>query len=101
MAGERRVILKAAAREFAEVGLNESSLESVASRARLEPGAVRALFVDKPSLLRELLKEATDPLVSGIALAVELMKPEQTAEETMQTRFGAIIDLFEKGLYAD
>ncbi|NIT52128.1 MAG: TetR/AcrR family transcriptional regulator [candidate division Zixibacteria bacterium] len=71
MAGERRIILDAAAREFAEVGLNEAGLESIASRAGLEPGVARALFVDKPTLLRELLKEATDPLVSGIALAVE------------------------------
>jgi AcrR family transcriptional regulator len=31
MAGERRAILEAAAREFAEVGLNESSLGSIAS----------------------------------------------------------------------
>jgi len=71
MAGERRAILEAAAREFADVGLNESSLGSIASRAGLEPGVARALFVDKPTLLRELLKDATDPLVSGIAMAVE------------------------------
>lgn len=195
MAGHRRAILEAAAREFAAVGLNESSLDSIASRAGLELAEVRALFIDKPTLLRELLKEATDPLVSGVALAVEeaddsreviqkslqlydlwlldhqdivrvfircaldgpeslqklhknsllpsefyehleqvvnqgqlrckdlfvltllfdslimfphmlrssveLMKPEQTAEETMGIRFDAIIDLFENGLYSD
>ncbi|UCF04109.1 MAG: TetR/AcrR family transcriptional regulator [bacterium] len=195
MAGERKVILEAAAREFADVGLNESSLDSIASRAGLEPGVAQALFVDKPTLLRELLREATDPLVSGIALAVEemddskeivrkslqlydrwlldhqdivrifircaldgpesmqklyqqsllpsefyghlerlinrdqlrckdlfvlsvlldslimfphmirsaveRMKPEHTAEEIMEIRFDAIIDLFENGLYID
>ena len=195
MAGHRKAILEAAACEFAEVGLNESSLDSIASRAGLELAVVRALFIDKPTLLRELLKEATDPLVSGVALAVEetddsraviqkslqlydlwlldhqdivrifircaldgpeslqklhqdsmlpsefyehlekvinqgqlrckdlfvltllfdslimfphmmrssieLMKPEQTAEETMDFRFEAIIDLFENGLYSD
>ena len=63
--------MDAAVLEFVEVGLNESSLESIARRAGLELGAVRALFIDKPMLLRELLKEATDPLVSGISLAVE------------------------------
>ena len=71
MSGERKAILEAAASEFAEVGLKDSSMDSIAVRAGMEAGAVRALFVDKATLLRELLKEATDPLVSGIALAVE------------------------------
>lgn len=194
MAGERRVILEAAALEFAEVGLSDSTLDSIAGRAGLEPGVARALFVDKTTLLRELLKEATDPLVSGIGMAVEdiedprevvrrslrlydrwlldhqdfvrivvrcaldgaeslgalyqksllpsefydhlqrainrnqlrckdlfvlsllfdslimfphmlrsaveLMKPGQTAEQTMETRFDAMIDMFENGLYS-
>lgn len=71
MSGERRAILEAATREFATVGLSESSLDSIAGRAGLEPAAARALFIDKPTVLREVLKEATDPLVSGISLAVE------------------------------
>lgn len=195
MEDERRPIMKAAAREFAEAGLNESSLDSIAGRAGLKPAVVRALFVDETTLLRELLKEATEPMVSGIAMAVEaiddprevvrkslqlydqwlldyqdivriivrcaldgaeslqklyqksllpsefyehlqrainrghlrcndlfvlgllfdslimfphmlrsaveLMMPEQTAEQTLAIRFDAIIDLFENGLYAD
>jgi len=195
MAIQREAILEAAAREFADVGLKKSSLDSIAGTAGLEPRAVRALFVDKPTLLRELLKEATEPLVSAVALAVEdmddskeivkkslklydtwlldhpeivrvmarctlegpeslqqllensllpsefyehlqrvindgqlrckdifvlnllfdslitfphimrsaveLMQPEQTVEETMATRFDAMIDLFENGLYSD
>jgi AcrR family transcriptional regulator len=195
MTDQRRAILKAAAREFAEVGLRESSLRSIANRAGLELGVARALFTDEPTVMRELLKEATEPLVSGVALAVEemddprgvvqkslqlydqwlldhqdivrvmvrcmldgpeslqrlhqssllpsefyehlerviskgqvrckdlfvltllfdslimfphmmrssveLMKPEQTVEETMENRFDAIIDLFENGLYSD
>jgi AcrR family transcriptional regulator len=71
MADERKAILEAALHEFAEVGLNEATLDSIAGRAGLEPGAARALFIDKPRLLRELLRELTDPLVSGIAVAVE------------------------------
>jgi len=71
MADERKAILDAAAQEFAEVGLGEATLDSIAARAGLEPGVARALFIDKPRLLRELLKDATDPLVSGIAVAVE------------------------------
>jgi AcrR family transcriptional regulator len=195
MADERKAILEAAVLEFAEVGLNEATLASVARRAGLEPAVARALFIDKARLLRELLKEATDPLVSGISVAVEdiedprevvrrslklydrwlidhqdftrvivrcaldgaeslgalyqkslmpsefyehlqrainrdqlrcknlfvlslifdsvimfphmlrsaleLMNPEQTAEETMETRFDAIMDIFENGLYSN
>ena len=52
-----KAILIAARREFAEVGLSRASLESVAGRAGLEPGAVRALFIDKNTLLRDLLRE--------------------------------------------
>jgi hypothetical protein len=33
--------------------------------------------------------------------ALELMKPERTAEEIMEIRFDAIIDMFENGLYSD
>jgi AcrR family transcriptional regulator len=85
MSGTRKMILEAAALEFAEVGLNESSLDSVASRAGLEPGTAQALFIDKPTLLKELLKEATDPLVSGIALAVEEMEdPREVIRKSLQ-----------------
>lgn len=77
MPNERESILRAAEAEFAGVGLERASLESVAARAGVEPGAVRALFVDKGTLLSELLIDATDPLVSGISLAVS---------ETIDTR---------------
>ena len=70
MSDERRTILAAAADEFAEVGLVDSSVESVAARADVEPGVVRALYVDKQTLLREVLRLETDPLVSGISVAV-------------------------------
>lgn len=68
---EESKILKAALDEFATRGLIDSSLASIAERAELPVGSVRALFVDKQTMLRMLLKEETDPLVSGIALAVE------------------------------
>jgi len=70
MADERRAILEAAVHEFAEFGLSEATLDSIAGRAGLDPGVARALFIDKPRLLRELLEEITDPLVSGIGVAV-------------------------------
>lgn len=66
--------MDAATLEFAEVGLKDASLDSIAGRAGMEPGVVRALFIDKENLLRELLKEATDPMVSGIAMAVQEVK---------------------------
>ncbi len=51
----------------------------------LEPGAARALFVDVPTLLRELLKEATDPLVSGVALAVaDIQDSREVVRKSLQ-----------------
>jgi AcrR family transcriptional regulator len=70
---ERALILRAATAEFAEFGMQESSLDRVARRAGVGVEAVRALFVDEATLLRELLKEEGEPLVSGIALAIEDM----------------------------
>ena len=85
MSDERKMILEAAALEFAEVGLNESNLDSIAGKAGLEPGVAQALFIDKPTLLKEILKEATEPLVSGIALAVEKMDdPKDVIRKSLQ-----------------
>lgn len=85
MSGKNERILRAALDEFAEVGLHKSSIESVARRARVEPGAVRALFVDKATLLRELLQEQTDPMISAIALAVsEIEEPRELLRRSLE-----------------
>ena len=68
---ERKKILDAALEEFSAVGLNQSSVESIAARAEVSPGVVRALFVDKERLMTAVLQEVTDPLVSAISLAIE------------------------------
>ena len=84
MLEERKKLLKAALDEFAEVGLKNSSLESISDRAKLEPAVARALFVDKETLLHELLKEETEPLVSAVALAVqELDDPRELIRKSM------------------
>jgi AcrR family transcriptional regulator len=68
---ERKRILKAALDEFADMEFSDSSLESIAKRAEVETGVVRALFVDTKTLLGELLKEETSSLISATALVVE------------------------------
>ncbi len=84
MLEERKKIMKAALDEFAEVGLINSSLKSISDRAKLEPAVARALFVDKKTLLGELLKEGTDPLVSAVALAVqEIEDPKELIRKSM------------------
>ena len=84
MLEERKKILQAALDELAEVGLINSSLKSIADRAKLEPAVARALFVDKETLLGELLKEGTDPLVSAIALVVQKIEdPRELIRKSM------------------
>jgi AcrR family transcriptional regulator len=84
MLEERKKLLKAALDEFAEVGLKNSSLESISDRAKLEPAVARSLFVDKETLLRELLKEETEPMVSAISLAVqEIENPRELIRKSM------------------
>jgi AcrR family transcriptional regulator len=65
----RRLILQAALEEFASAGVAQS-LERIASRAKLDVRAVRALFIDEKTLLLAVLKELTEPLVSAISVAV-------------------------------
>ncbi len=67
----RNKIIEAALEEFSEYGFDEASLESVAIRAVLEPGVVRALFIDKENLLQELFKDKTEPMVNAIDVAVQ------------------------------
>ena len=71
MANDRKKVLDAALEDFLEKGLTTSSLDSVAERAGTEISVVRALFVDKDNLLKTVLEEITDPIVSAIAVAVE------------------------------
>lgn len=71
MSEEREQILGAAVDEFAEVGFGKASLDSIARRIPLNVGSLRALFVDKETLLAEVLKEATGPAIGAFALAVE------------------------------
>lgn len=85
MLEERKKIMQAALDVFAEVGLTNSSIESIADRAELEPAAVRALFVDKETVLDELMKEKTEPMVSAISLAVqEIEDPKELIRKSMQ-----------------
>ena len=84
MLEERNKIIEAALDEFVEVGFSDSSLESIAKRAQLEPGVVRALFVDKANLLKELYKEKTEPLVSAICVVVqEIEDPKELMRKTL------------------
>jgi AcrR family transcriptional regulator len=81
----RSRILEEALDEFAERGLVESSIESIADRAECEPGAVRALFVDKDTLLGELLREKTAPMMSAVGMAVESVEnPRELMRKTLQ-----------------
>jgi len=105
MAEKNERIFEAALNEFADVGLAESSIESIAERATLEPGAVRALFVDKETLLRELLIEKTDPMMSAISLAVdEIDEPRQLLRKSLElydqwlTAHPKIVQLFTRCL---
>jgi len=85
MLEERKELLKAALDEFAEVGLINSSLESISDRAKLEPAVARALLVDNETLLGEMLKEETEPMVSAIALAVqEIEDPKELIQKSMK-----------------
>lgn len=85
MSEERKRIMKAALDEFVEVGIVDSSLESIADRAGLKLGVVRALFVDKEILLGELLKEETEPMVCAMAVVVQESKdPKELMRKSMQ-----------------
>jgi AcrR family transcriptional regulator len=85
MREERKKILEAALDDFSEVGLSNSSVESIAGRAELEPAVVRALFFDKETLLKELFKEMTEPLISAISLAVqEIEDPKELIRKSLE-----------------
>jgi len=85
MQEERKKILGAALDEFSEVGLINSSFESIAARAELEAAIVRALFVDREALLKELFREETEPMVNAIALAVqEIEDPKELIRKSME-----------------
>ena len=85
MSEERKKIIEAALDDFSEVGLSQTSIESIAGRAGLEPAVVRALFVDKETVLKELFKEKTEPMVSAISLAVqEIDDPKELIRKSME-----------------
>jgi AcrR family transcriptional regulator len=68
---DRKQILSAALDDFVEKGVREVSLESVARRATVETGVVRALFIDIHTLLAALLEECSEPLINAISIAVD------------------------------
>ena len=85
MSEDRKRIMKAALDEFVDVGIVDSSLESIADKAGLKLGVVRALFVDKEILLGELMKEESEPLISAIGVAVQEIKdPKELIRKSMQ-----------------
>ena len=85
MSEDRKRIMKAALDEFVDVGIVDSSLESIADRAGLKLGVVRALFVDKEILLGQLMKEETEPFISAMGVAVQESKdPKELMRKSMQ-----------------
>lgn len=84
MLEQRNAIIDAALDEFVEKGIAAVNLESIAASAQVEPGVVKALFVDKQNLLKELYREKTEPLVSAICVAVqEIEDPKQLIRKAM------------------
>ncbi len=81
----RNKIIEAALEEFSEFGFDEASLESVAIRAVLDPGVVRALFIDRENLLQELFKYMTEPMVNAIDVAVqEIEDPRELIRRSLE-----------------
>lgn len=78
MEAERKKLMAAALAEFSDLGIDRSSLDSIARCAELSPSIARALFVDKERLLTAVLGEATTSLVDAIGMAVE--RTEDTRE---------------------
>ncbi len=68
---DRKKLFDAALEIFAEVGLKNASLQMISEKAGLEPAMARALFVDKETLLREVLDDISMPVISAISMAVE------------------------------
>jgi len=84
MQEERKKILEAALDEFSEVGLAHASFESIGARAELDPAIVRAIFIDKKTILTELFREETEPMVNAIALVVEEIEdPRELIRKSM------------------
>ncbi|MGD9345670.1 MAG: TetR family transcriptional regulator [Candidatus Aminicenantes bacterium] len=85
MQEKRNKIMTAAIEEFSEVGFINSSFESISSKAEVEQAVIRALFVDKKTLLKELFREETEPMVNAIALAVqEIEDPKEMIRKSME-----------------
>jgi len=68
---DRDKLLNAALEEYSEIGIASSSLDSIAERAGFDVQSVRAVFVDKETILRTLLQEISEPIVSAVTLAAE------------------------------
>jgi AcrR family transcriptional regulator len=81
---ERNKLLEAALDEFCEKGVGGASLEAVAERADTSLAVARALFVDKESLFKTVLKEWTDPFVSTMGLAVETDDPKEMLRRALR-----------------
>jgi AcrR family transcriptional regulator len=85
MSTERDKIIDATLDEFSEIGFSAASLQSIAERAKLDIHIVRALFVDKETLLEEVVIRQTEPMVSAISLAVEdIEDPRELIREAMR-----------------
>jgi AcrR family transcriptional regulator len=82
---QRKKILEAALDEFSEVGFTNSSFESIAARAEVQTAVIRALFVDKETLLKEVFREETEPMVNAIGLVVqEIEDPRDLIRKSME-----------------
>jgi AcrR family transcriptional regulator len=82
---ERKKLLAAAVAEFSEHGFKEATLESIAERAELDPSVARALFIDKERLFRTVMREATEPLLAAIGLAVEnVSDPKELIRQSLR-----------------
>ena len=71
MEEERKKIMVAAIQEFTEKGIKAASMKSIAERAGLDKSVARAIFIDKESLFRDVLKQYSEPLISASGFMAE------------------------------
>jgi len=89
-ARRRKAIIAAALRLFATRGVETTSMEQIARRARISKGLIYNHFPSKKALLKAVAMRGVEELMASFPPNLEEMSPRQVLEELINNSFEAV-----------
>ena len=92
MIGKRELILEAALKQFAEVGYNKATMQSIAKRAGVGKGTTYEYFPSKEALFMEVISSRLNEILNMFKAQIQSPGPVREKIERLYAKYAELYD---------